>query len=136
MIKTSAPIPMPGRWLRLLSVSHATVGAVVYRKELRDIASRGFVGAAPYRSKRAAALWFIGSAMPGWLVGRLVDVAADAGDEEAVRMVGVLGLAAGVGAAVVMPTSMSWLQVIVCARLIQDSRLLARREIATIHRAG
>jgi uncharacterized protein DUF6463 len=136
MIKTSAPIPMPGRWLRLLSVSHATVGAVVYRRELWDIASRGFVGAAPYRSKRAAALWFIGSAMPGWLVGRLVDVAADAGDEEAVRMVGVLGLAAGVGAAVVMPTSTSWLQMIVCARLIHDSRLLAQREIATVIGVG
>jgi hypothetical protein len=35
------------------------------------------VGAVPYRSTHAAALWFIGTAMPGWLVGRLVDVATE-----------------------------------------------------------
>jgi hypothetical protein len=94
----------------------------VYRRELRDIASNGFVKTVPYRSERAAALWFIGAALPGWLVGRLADVAADAGDTEAVRLAGLMGLAGGVGGAVLMPTSPMWLQAIVCARMVHESR--------------
>jgi hypothetical protein len=113
----------PGRWLRLFSLGHAALGVVVYHRELLDIASRGFVGTVPYRSRRAAALWFIGAALPGWLVGRLADVAADAGDMEAVRLAGLAGLAGGIGGALLMPASPLWLQAVVCARMVHESRL-------------
>jgi len=125
-----------GRSLRLLSLAHGIVGAFVYRHELREIASRGFVGAAPYRSERAAALWFIGSALPGWLVGRLVDLAADAGDRDAIRLAGVLGLVAGVGGAVLMPPSTLWLQVVVYGRLLRDSRLVVEKRTPGIESVG
>jgi hypothetical protein len=115
---------LPGRWLRRLSVAHAVLGVLIYRRELGDIGSRGFVGAVPYRSERAAALWFVGSALPGWLVGRLVDVAAEAGDADAVREAGVLGLAAGLGGAVLMPVSPFLIQVAVCSEIVRRSHQL------------
>jgi hypothetical protein len=113
----------PGRWLQLFSLGHAALGVVVYRRELLDIASGGFIDTVPYRSRRAAALWFIGAALPGWLVGHLADVAADAGDMEAVRLAGLTGLAGGIGGALLMPTSPLWLQAVVCARMVHESRL-------------
>jgi Family of unknown function (DUF6463) len=116
----------PGRSLRALTIVHAALGAVIYRGELRDIAADGIVGAVPYRSERAAALWFIGSAFPGWLVGHLVDVAAAAGDRRSVRMAGMLGLGAGLGGAVMMPRSPMWIQVLVCAGIVRDSRRIAK----------
>jgi hypothetical protein len=117
----------PGRWLRLLTIAHAGIGAVVYRRELRAIAADGVVGAVPYRSERAAALWFIGSAFPGWLVGHLVDVAAEAGDRQSVRMAGLLGLGAGLGGAVMMPRSPLWVQALVCADIVRESRPRSKR---------
>lgn len=115
----------PGRWLRALTLAHAGVGIAVYRRELRGIAADGFIGAVPYRSERAAALWFIGSALPGWLVGHLVDIAATAGDWRSVRLAGLLGLSAGLGGGILMPKSPLWVQAIVCARIVRDSRLVA-----------
>jgi hypothetical protein len=112
----------PGRWLRLLNVSHAAIGVVVYRRELRAIAADGIAGSVPSRGERAAALWFIGSAVPGWLVGHLVDVAAQAGDQRAVRLAGALGLAGGVCRAILTPNAAALLQIAVCARLVNDSR--------------
>lgn len=117
----------PGRWLRWLNVSHAVIGIVAYRREFLGMASDGVAGSVSYRGERAGALWFVGSALPGWMVGRLVDVAAQAGDREAVRLAGLLGLAGGVGRAVVMPTVGAWLQVVVCARLVLDARLIEAR---------
>lgn len=64
-IVTMASAESPGRWLRALTLAHVGVGIAVYRRELRGIAADGFFGAVPYRSERAAALWFIGSAFPG-----------------------------------------------------------------------
>jgi hypothetical protein len=122
--------------LRVLSLTHGVVGVFVYRREVREIASRGFVGAVPYRSERAAALWFLGAALPGWLLGRLVDVAADAGDRDAVRLVGLLGLAAGFGGAVLMPRSSLWLQPVVCARLIRHAGIIAEQRIPRIESVG
>lgn len=122
---TTASAESPGRWLRALTLAHAGVGIVVYRRELRGIAADGFFGAVPYRSERAAALWFIGSAFPGWLVGHLVDIAATAGDRRSVRLAGLLGLSAGLGGGILMPRSPLWLQAIVCACIVRDSRLVA-----------
>jgi hypothetical protein len=115
----------PGRPLQLLTIAHAVLGVVVYRRELREIAADGFLGAVPYRSSRAAALWFIGSAFPGWLVGRLVDVGTEAGDHRTVQLAGALGAAAGLGGAILMPRSPMWVQAIVCARIVQGSRRAA-----------
>jgi len=115
----------PGRWLRVLTLAHAGVGIAVYRRELRGIAADGFFGAVPYRSERAAALWFIGTAFPGWMVGRLIDIAAAAGDQRSVRLAGLLGLSAGLGGGILMPKSPLWIQAIVCARIVRDSRLVA-----------
>jgi hypothetical protein len=115
----------PGRWLRALTLAHAGVGIAVYRRELRGIAADGFFGAVPYRSERAAALWFIGSAFPGWLVGHLVDIAATAGDRRSVRLAGLLGMGAGLGGGILMPKSPLWAQAIVYARIVRDSRLVA-----------
>jgi hypothetical protein len=120
----------PGRWLRALTLAHAGIGIAVYRRELRGIAADGFFGAVPYRSGQAAALWFIGSAFPGWLVGHLVDVAATAGDRRSVRLAGLLGLGAGLGGGILMPKSPLWVQAIVCARIVRDSRLVADGEPA------
>ena len=117
----------PGRWLRALTISHAGLGVLVYRRELREIAADGFFDAVPYRSERAAALWFIGSAFPGWLVGHFVDVAAEAGDRRSIRLAGLLGLGAGMGGAVLMPRSLMWAQAIVCARIVRESRLITNR---------
>jgi hypothetical protein len=114
----------PGRWLRTLTLAHAGLGAVVYRRELRGIAADGFFGAVPYRSERAAALWFIGSAFPGWLVGHFVDVAAAAGDRRSVRLAGLLGTGAGLGGAILMPTSRMWAQTVVCAHIVHRSRAI------------
>jgi uncharacterized protein DUF6463 len=116
---------LPGRWLRRLTLAHAGIGVAVYRRELRGIAADGFLGTVPYRSERAAALWFIGTAFPGWMVGHLVDVAATAGDRRAVRLAGLLGLSAGLGGGILMPKSPLWVQAIVCARIVRDSRLVA-----------
>jgi Family of unknown function (DUF6463) len=116
----------PGRWLRRFTVGHAALGILVYRRELREIGSRGVVGAVPYRSEHAAALWFIGSALPGWLVGRLADVAAEAGDSDAVRMAGALGLAGALGGAVLMPVSPFWIQAVGCGQMLRESRRLPR----------
>ena len=112
----------PGRWLRLLNVGHAAIGVVVYRRELREIAADGIVGSIPSRGERAAALWFIGSAVPGWLVGHLVDVAMEAGDQKAVRLAGALGLVCAVGRVILTPNAVALLQIAVCARLVNDSR--------------
>lgn len=112
----------PGRWLRILNLSHAAIGIVVYRREIREILADGILGSVPSRSERAAAVWFIGSAAPGWLVGHLVDVAAQAGDRQAVRVAGALGLAGGVGRAILTPNAGAALQIVVCARLLSDSR--------------
>ncbi len=106
----------------MLNVCHAAIGVVVYRRELRGIAADGIAGSVPSRGERAAAMWFIGSAAPGWLVGHLVDVAADAGDEKAVRLAGALGLAGGVGRAILTPNAAALLQIAVCARLLNNSR--------------
>jgi hypothetical protein len=115
----------PGKWLRTLTICHAGLGVLVYRHELREIARGGLVGTVPYRSRRAAALWFIGSAFPGWMVGHLVDVAAEAGDWRSVRMAGLLGTGAGAGGAILMPKSLMWVQVVLCAGIVRRSRLLA-----------
>lgn len=115
----------PGRWLRMLTVAHAGLGIAVYRHELKGIASDRVFGAVPYRSERAAALWFIGSAFPGWLVGHLVDVAAAAGDRRSVRLAGLLGLGAGLGGAAMMPRSPMWAQIVVCADIVRRSRHIA-----------
>ncbi len=112
----------PGRPLRLLNVGHALIGVIVYRRELRSIAAEGIVGAVPSRGERAAALWFIGSAVPGWLVGHLVDVAAQAGERRAVRLAGALGLAGGVARAILTPNAAALAQIAVCARLLNSSR--------------
>jgi hypothetical protein len=122
---TLAPAEPPGRWLRSLALAHAGIGIAVYRRDLRGIAADGFFGAVPYRSERAAALWFIGSAFPGWLVGHLVDVAATAGDRRSVQLAGLLGLSAGVGGGILMPKSALWMQAVVCARIVRDSRFVA-----------
>jgi hypothetical protein len=61
---------------------------VIYRRELRSVASRRFVATVAHRSEHAAAVWFIGAALPGWLVGRLVDVATQAGDADVLRLAG------------------------------------------------
>jgi hypothetical protein len=111
--------------LRALTLAHAGIGIAVYRRELRGIAADGFLGAVPYRSERAAALWFIGSAFPGWLVGHLVDVAATAGDRRSVQLAGLLGLIAGLGGGILMPKSPLWAQAIVCAHIVHDSRQVA-----------
>ncbi len=71
-----------------------------------------------HRSPRAAALWFIGAAIPGWLVDRLADVAAAGEDRETVRRIGATGLCAAVAGAVLMPRSIFWLQALICARII------------------
>ena len=117
----------PGRWLRGLSLAHAAVGIAVYRRELREIAADRMVGAVPYRSARAAALWFIGSAFPGWLVGHYVDLATEARDRRALRRVGLLGVAAGVGGALAMPRSPMWIQVLVCVGIVRRSRKIGRK---------
>lgn len=106
----------------MLNVCHAAIGVVVYRRELREIAADGIAGSVPSRGGRAGAMWFIGSALPGWLVGYLVDVAAEAGDRDAVRLAGALGLAGGFGRAIVTPNVAALLQIVVCARLLNDSR--------------
>ena len=67
---------------------------------------------------------------------RLVDLAADAGDRDAVRLVGILGLVAGVGGAVLMPPSTLWLQVVVYARLLRDSRLVVEQRARGIESVG
>jgi hypothetical protein len=108
----------PGRLLRMLNVCHAAIGIVVYRRELGAIAADGIVGSVPSRGERAAAMWFIGSALPGWLVGHLVDVAADAGDEKAVRLAGALGVAGGTARAILAPNAAALLQIAVCVRLL------------------
>lgn len=126
-----SPRTSPGRWLRALTVAHAGLGLVVYRHELRGIASDRVIGAVPYRSERAAALWFIGSAFPGWLVGHLVDVAADAGDRRSVRLAGMLGLGAGLGGAAMMPKSPMWAQVLVCADIVRQAQRIAEPAAAT-----
>lgn len=120
--------PSPGRWLRALTLAHAALGAAVYRHELRAIAAEGLFGTVPYRSDRAAALRFIGSAFPGWLVGRFVDTAIETGDYRSAQLAGVLGTLAGVGGAVLMPHSLSLLQVAICARIVLVSRGLAAEE--------
>ena len=115
----------PGGWLRALTIAHAGLGVVIYRRELREIASERVLDTVPYRSERAAALWFIGSAFPGWLVGYFVDKAIDAGDYRSARLAGGLGLGAGLGGAALMPRSLMWAQAIVCARIVRHSRLPA-----------
>lgn len=122
------PAASPGRWLRRLTVGHAALGLLVYRRELREIGARGVVGAVPYRSRHAAALWFVGAALPGWLVGRLVDVAAEAGDADAVGRAAMLGLAGGLGGAVLMPVSPLWIQALVCGQMLRESRRLGRAD--------
>lgn len=112
----------PGRWLRMLTVAHAGLGIGIYRRELRDMAARGLFDSVPYRSEHAAALWFIGSAFPGWLVGHFVDVAARAGDRRSVRLAGLLGLGAGAGGAILMPRSLMWAQIVICARIVREAR--------------
>lgn len=111
----------PGKWLRVLTIVHAGLGVLVYRRELREIAADGFFGAVPYRSERAAALWFIGSAFPGWLVGHFVDLASAAGDRRSVRLAGLLGTGAGLGGAVLMPRSLMLVQAVVCARIVRNA---------------
>jgi hypothetical protein len=108
----------PGRWLRLLCIGHAAFGAYVYRREAGSIASRGFVGAVRHRSPEAAAVWFVGAAFPGWTIGRLADVAAQAGDRRAVRLAGGLGMAAGIVGGLLMPSPTLWLQVPACVPML------------------
>ena len=119
-----------GAPLRRLSIAHALLGCLIYRRELHDIASRGFVGAVPYRSRRAAALWFVGSALPGWLVGRLVDATAEAGDAQALRLAGRMGLAAAAGGALLMPASTLWIQAVICTRIVRASRRIGPSDAA------
>jgi hypothetical protein len=114
--------------LRRYSVGQVILGSLVYRRELGEIASRGVLGSVPYRSREAAAMWFIGAALPGWLLGYLTDVAAEAGDVEAVRLVGLMGIAGGIGGAALTPVSPMWLQVAICARIVADSRHIAAVE--------
>jgi hypothetical protein len=116
-----------GAALRRLTVAHAIVGLVVYRRELRGIVREGLVGTVPYRSERAAALWFIGSTLPGWLVGRLVDAAAAAGDRREVQLAGSVGLVAALVGAVAMPVSTFWLQAAVCVRMLRGASRLSDR---------
>jgi uncharacterized protein DUF6463 len=118
----------PGRWLRRLTAVHAAIGLLMYRREVREIVRRRFVSSVPYRSEHAAALWFIGSAIPGWTIAHLVDEAAEAGNQKAVKTAGVLGLTAAVGGAIMMPASTFWLQAIACARMLRrGSERTARR---------
>jgi hypothetical protein len=126
-----AATPTPGRWLRALALAHAALGTVVYRRELRAIAAEGVFDTVPYRSDRAAALWFVGSAFPGWLVGRFVDTSIAAGDYRSAQLAGVLGTLAGAGGAVLMPRSLSLLQVPICARIVLVARRLAAAETKT-----
>jgi hypothetical protein len=111
-----------GRWLRWLAVAHAAFGVAVYRRELGEIAADGMIGAVPHHSDRAAALWFIGSAFPGWLVGQYVDLAAATGDWRAVRRAGLLGTGAGLAGALAMPRSPMWIQVLICAQIVHGSK--------------
>ena len=55
-----------------------------------------------------------------------VGIAATAGDRRSVRLAGLLGLSAGLGGGILMPKSPLWMQAIVCARIVRDSRLVAQ----------
>jgi hypothetical protein len=124
-VPAARPAPRPGRWLQALCIAHGAIGAVVYRNEIREMATEGF-GSVPYRSERAAALWFVGSAFPGWLVGHFADRSLANGDDRSALLAGGMGTIAGAGSAYLMPRSLGAAQVVICANIIREA-LRARR---------
>jgi hypothetical protein len=67
----------PGRWLQVVAVGHAAVGAWLYRDVLadaaRDVRERGpaaVLGVVPERGDRSTAFWFLVAAPALWGLGR------------------------------------------------------------------
>jgi hypothetical protein len=98
----------PGTPFRLLSVGHALIGCLAYRREIADIARGGVVNSVGLRGNNATAFWFLLATVPMWEMGRLADLAERNGESAALAQTGLLGLGiAGVGGAC-MPVSGFW----------------------------
>jgi len=100
----------PARWVQLLGVGHLGIGAVLYRREIRDVVRSGVVGTVGDHGPVATAWWFLVVAPATWAAGRSMR-ALERGEpaSAALRPVGVvLGVTGALGA-VVMPRSPFWL---------------------------
>lgn len=119
-------LPTTGRCLQLLALGHAAVGAVAYRRELRQIGRRGLLGSVGFRGDRSSAFWFLMPSPLLWGLGRLMHRAELAGDADAVRAASRTGLATAIVGAACMPVSGFWLLIGLTLRGLREAARLGR----------
>lgn len=94
-----------GHWLQVVGVSHAAIGAVIYRDVFADMVRGNLLNSVPDRGDRAAAFWFMAAAPTLWMGGRLLRSAEEHEDIPAQRAAGVVLTAVGMTGTAAMPKS-------------------------------
>ncbi len=111
-----------GSLLRAIALTHAAVGACIYRRELGDIGRDGVIGAVPYRGTKATAFWFLVPSPLLWALGGLLARAERAGDSAAVRDANRLGALTALAGALLLPLSGFWGLLAICLRGLRRAR--------------
>jgi hypothetical protein len=111
-----------GRLLQALAFGHVLVGVAVYRRELRQIAREGVVGAVPYKGSKATAFWFLAPSPLLWSEARLLQRAEQQGDRQALRGASRVGLASALIAATCVPVSGFWVWAAISLRGLRVAR--------------
>lgn len=125
-MRRTGSLPGTGRLFQLLAVGHALVGAIVYRKEWRQIQRDGLLGAVPYRGSKATAFWFLTPAPVLWMLAGLVRRAERTGDAEALRATSRTSALSALVATAMVPVSGFWVWLAISLRGLRDARRMGR----------